>query len=121
MFTNTTTRLPSCSSLTKNAQHLVYPPDRGLSPTEDYWAMILVLMNLQSKGEVTLQSSNPANPLIYDPKFLTHPYDRRVAIEAGRALMEFTGSPAFTNATLAPFAAPKSSSEDDVWVCCHVR
>jgi choline dehydrogenase-like flavoprotein len=39
-------------------------------------------MNPQGSGTVTLASSNPEDAAIIDPKTLSHPYDKRVLVEA---------------------------------------
>ncbi|KAF2100245.1 putative glucose dehydrogenase [Rhizodiscina lignyota] len=94
--------------------HLLFPQGRGLEPTQDYWALLIVLLNLQSTGEVRLQSSDPAVPLLYDFEYLSHPYDQRIAIEAGRAYMGLINSSEFQNAIKEPFLAPKSESQEDI-------
>jgi choline dehydrogenase-like flavoprotein len=72
------------------------------------------LMNTQSTGEVTLQSSDYRQPLLYDPKCFSHPFDRRVAIEATRALLEVAESPAFAKDTVGVLKVPKSKSDEDI-------
>jgi choline dehydrogenase-like flavoprotein len=76
--------------------------------------MFVGLMNAQSTGEVTLQSSDYRQPLLYDPKIFTHSFDRRVAIEATRSLLEVAESPAFAKDTVGVLQAPKSNSEEDI-------
>jgi len=46
-------------------------------------------MNPLSTGSITLQSANPSDPPIVDPQMLSHPFDRRVAIESMREAMTF--------------------------------
>jgi choline dehydrogenase-like flavoprotein len=72
------------------------------------------LMNTQSTGEVTLQSSDYRHPLLYDPKCFSHPFDRRVAIEATRAVLEVAESPAFAKDTVGELRVPKSKSDEDI-------
>jgi choline dehydrogenase-like flavoprotein len=72
------------------------------------------LLNSQVRGEVTLQSSDPNLPLKFDPKFLSHPFDRRVAIEILRDMLEVTNNTAFAKDTVAPIAVPKSDSDKDL-------
>ena len=72
------------------------------------------LMNAQSTGEVTLQSSDYRQPLLYDPKCFSHPFDRRVAIEATRAVLEVAESPAFAKDTVGVLKVPKSKSDEDI-------
>jgi choline dehydrogenase-like flavoprotein len=74
-------------------------------------------MNPQSVGEVTLNSSNPSDPPKVDPKLLTHPFDRRVIIEAMRKLMEYLEAPVFKKDTLKMIGCPKGKSDEEIWVC----
>jgi choline dehydrogenase-like flavoprotein len=75
------------------------------------------VLNQQSRGSVTLQSADPAVPLLFDPNFLSHPYDRRVAVEAMREILKVAASPAFAARVVGPSAisgVPKSDSEEDI-------
>lgn len=86
-----------------------YPPEH-LS----YSSLTGFIYNSQGRGEVTLQSSDPAVPLRFDPNFLSHPYDRRVAIETLRNLLKIAEHPAYAKDIVAPIAVPKSASEEDL-------
>jgi choline dehydrogenase-like flavoprotein len=72
------------------------------------------ISNTQSTGEVKLQSSDPAVPLLFDPQLLSHPYDRRVAIESTRDLLRVEETPAFRKDTIKMILGPKSDSEADI-------
>ena len=73
-----------------------------------------VLMNTQSVGSCTLQSSDPAVPLIFDPRFLSHPYDRRVAIELTREIFRVMNGEVFSQYNQGIVHGPKSDSEEDI-------
>jgi choline dehydrogenase-like flavoprotein len=75
-------------------------------------------MNPHSVGEVTLRSANPSDPPRIDPNLLSHPFDRRVAIEAMRQTMDFLEAPVFKNTTVKMIGCPNSRSDEDIWVCC---
>jgi choline dehydrogenase-like flavoprotein len=77
-------------------------------------SVFMIMMNGQSKGTARLQSSDPKVPLEFDTKFLTHPYDKRVAIEATRAMLKLTSHQAYQKDTVGALAAPKSDSEEDI-------
>jgi choline dehydrogenase-like flavoprotein len=80
-------------------------------------SVFIFALNEQSRGTVTLQSEDPSTPLLFDPKFLSHPYDRRVVIEATREVLKVVASPAFAARVVGPSAmlgAPKSDSEEDI-------
>lgn len=72
------------------------------------------LLNAQSTGSVTLQSADPSIPLLFDPDFLSHPFDRRVAIEATRACLNIASHPSFAHDTICQRTGPLSSSEEDI-------
>ncbi|KAI9697245.1 MAG: hypothetical protein M1836_004809 [Candelina mexicana] len=72
-------------------------------------------MNPQSVGELKLQSSNPKDLLLMDPRALSHPFDRRVAIETMRSCMDLLETPLLAKNTLRYAAAPKSKREDDIY------
>lgn len=75
-----------------------------------------MVMNPQSVGEITLRSSNPSDPPKIDPKLLSHPFDRRVAIEGMRQTMKFLNAPVFKKTTVKLIGCPKSQSDEDIWV-----
>lgn len=72
------------------------------------------LMNPQSRGEVRLQSSNPDEPLLFDPKFLSHTYDRAACIAVSRHLLDICNHPAFQRDTVSTLMAPASDSDEDI-------
>ena len=72
------------------------------------------VLNGQSRGSVTLQSADPKVPLLFDPNYFSHPYDRRVAIESVREVLKMINHPAFQKDTVDVMLAPKSDSEEDI-------
>lgn len=72
-------------------------------------------MNPQSYGEVTLHSADPAMAPKIDPKLLSHPFDRRVAIEAIRATMDYLDAPVFKKNTVKMIGCPKDRSDEAIW------
>ncbi|KAJ5087177.1 hypothetical protein N7456_010793 [Penicillium angulare] len=91
--------------------HLVFP---GTFQDYSYVCLVAFLMNEQSSGEVRLQSSNPDDPLLFDPKFLTHPFDQRAVVEIYKHLLEATRHPSFAKDTVATVLAPESDSDEDI-------
>ncbi|KAL9115214.1 MAG: hypothetical protein Q9227_001008 [Pyrenula ochraceoflavens] len=81
-------------------------------------AVVLVFvfcLNLQSRGSVTLQSSDFSAPLLYNPCAFSHPFDRRVAIEGIRTTMKTMLSAPFSDDTVRPINLPKSFSDEDIF------
>jgi choline dehydrogenase-like flavoprotein len=72
------------------------------------------MLNGQSRGEITLQSHDAADPAIFNPNAFSHPFDRRVAIEATRETMRLISSPAFSKDTIGVVKLPASDSDEDI-------
>ncbi|KGY14673.1 hypothetical protein PABG_12443 [Paracoccidioides brasiliensis Pb03] len=73
------------------------------------------LMNMQSRGEVTLKSANPNNNPIINPNYMSHPYDRRMLSLAVREIMKFFESGAIEPEFNGYVLAPKSQSDEDIY------
>lgn len=94
-----------------NAAHIPH----FIDPNSPAGATVFIFnLNEHSKGEVTLQSSDPKVPLLFNPNFFSHPFDRRAAIEATRAVLKVINSPEFQKDTVAVQDAPKSDSDEDI-------
>lgn len=77
----------------------------------DYTTLLVFLYNAQARGTLSLQSSDPNVPLIFDPKFLSHEYDRRAAVEALREALRFVKSEPFQAEHSSVITEPKPSTE----------
>ncbi|KAL4803884.1 hypothetical protein BDV18DRAFT_162893 [Aspergillus unguis] len=91
--------------------HMVAP---GLLSDYSYVCLSVFAMNEQSRGSVRLQSADPAVPLLFDPNFLSHDYDKRACIEAVRGALAISKHDAFAKDTVSVVAAPASESEEDI-------
>ncbi|KAF7593209.1 hypothetical protein BBP40_011839 [Aspergillus hancockii] len=91
--------------------HMLVP---GLSEDFSYICLVALLMNPQSRGEVTLQSADPKVPLLFNPRFLSHPYDRRVAIESYRHLLKLSEYPSFAKDTVGDLLRPQGDSDEAI-------
>lgn len=80
----------------------------------NYSCLLAFLYNGQSKGQVTLQSSDPNRPLRFDPKFLTHPFDCRAAIETLREALRIANHDGYAKDNLGELSVPKSDSDEDL-------
>lgn len=76
--------------------------------------ILAFVLNAQSRGEVTLQSKDASIPLALNPKFFSHPYDRRLAIEMTRELLKSIRHPAFAKDTTGTTTGPVSDSDEDI-------
>ncbi|KAI0136860.1 hypothetical protein BJ170DRAFT_33759 [Xylariales sp. AK1849] len=79
-----------------------------------YSCVQVFLYNAQSRGEVTLESSDPNAPLRFNPKYLGSAFDRRAAIEGLRATLRMVNSEAYSKDTVAQIVGPNSESDDDL-------
>ncbi|EAQ91895.1 hypothetical protein CHGG_00130 [Chaetomium globosum CBS 148.51] len=79
-----------------------------------YSCLLVFPYNAQGRGTATLQSSDPNVPLLFDPKFFDHPFDRRAAIAALREVLRFTKTEAYAKDTVSTLVAPKSESDEDL-------
>jgi choline dehydrogenase-like flavoprotein len=52
--------------------------------------------------------------LLFDPKFLAHPFDRRAAIESLREALRFTQTEAYAKDTVGTLAAPKGEGDEEL-------
>lgn len=103
--------IPHYELITHFPVHFIFPQ---LFQDYSYVCLAVFLMNEQSVGEVRLQSSNPNDPLLFDPKFLEHPFDRRACIEIYRHLWELAKHPAFAKDTVGTLMGPASESDEDI-------
>jgi choline dehydrogenase-like flavoprotein len=78
------------------------------------YTAIVFLQCPQSRGSVKLASADPKDPPLIDLNFLDHPFDRRLAVVAGRRLLDFVESKAMRERLLNPIIAPASRSEEDI-------
>jgi choline dehydrogenase-like flavoprotein len=79
-----------------------------------YIGLAAFMMNEQSLGEVRLQSSNPDIPLLFNPRFLENPFDRRACIEIYKHLLEVSRTESFAKDTVSTLIGPASDSDEDI-------
>ena len=101
---------------------LLWPPGTQLAPGNTYMTFIAFLMNPQSEGSVTLQSSNPDDKPVIKLNYLTHPYDARVMREAIRSTWNLIAE----NPTLKPtirktLCGPASLCDEDIDVFMYAN
>lgn len=90
-----------------------------LAPDSQVITFVAALMNPQSTGSITLSSANPSAPPKIDVGYVSHPYDRRVAIEALRTLVKYSKMPTFDTVTEKRLEGPASDSDEDIFE--HVK
>lgn len=103
--------IPHYEIITHFPVHFIYP---DLFKDYSYICLTVFLMNEQSTGSVTLTSSNPRDPLSFNPNFLSHPFDRQACIKIYRHLLDLTKHPSFAKDTISTIMGPPSESDEDI-------
>ncbi|KAL9611724.1 MAG: hypothetical protein Q9167_003647 [Letrouitia subvulpina] len=99
---------------TPNYELITHVPSIKVAAPEKYFAMAIACMGTQSLGQVTLRSKDPKEPALFDPRFLSHPYDRRVAIEAVREALAFLDSPLLAEHQDHIVDGPEDGSDEEI-------
>ncbi|KAE8356731.1 hypothetical protein BDV28DRAFT_144854 [Aspergillus coremiiformis] len=72
----------------------------------NYSCLLVFLFNARSR--------DPNVRLLFDPKFLSHPFDRRAAIESLRGAFQIAKYDGYTKDTVVDLASPKSDEDEDL-------
>lgn len=91
---------------------LLGPPPPG--PPRQFLSSVAVLMNPQSRGIVKLQSTDPRQPALFDPRLMTDPYDQKVLVAAAELVLSFLKTPSIAATIEAPAKMPASDSKEDI-------
>jgi choline dehydrogenase-like flavoprotein len=75
-------------------------------------------MNPQSRGSITLASSDPADAPLIDFGFMNSSYDRNALTTAIRHAMQFRKTKVMSKYWKKAISVPNSESDEDIWVCC---
>jgi len=67
----------------------LFPPNAIIPEGHEYLNIGIFGMNPQSRGTVTLSSTNPSDLAVIDSKLHTHPFDRRAMLDAFTEVLEF--------------------------------
>ena len=79
----------------------------------------LLLQNNLSHGTVTVVKAKSGAALEIDPKYLDHPYDRRIAIESVRTALQISRAQAYEDDIIEMVHGPES--DDDVSIMEFIR
>ena len=86
---------------------------------EECLGMSVMLMNPQSRGNVTLASKNPGEMPLIDVNFFSHPYDRQTLVNGVREAMMFARSKDLAPHVIGKVLGPESESDEDVLKFCR--
>lgn len=97
----------------------ICPEDWDRASNGEFMGFTIMLMNPQSRGEVTLASRNPAADPVIDPGYLSHPYDRQTIIDGVRESLTYARSPFLSNYIRKEMLVPRTDSDEDVLDFCQ--
>ncbi|KAI4179599.1 MAG: hypothetical protein LQ346_007161, partial [Caloplaca aetnensis] len=89
-------------------------PSPSVKAPELFLASAVAFSGAEASGEVKLQSSNPDDPPLINPNFLSHPFDRYLAIQSVRETLEFLQMPLFARDQERLAAGPKGREDDEI-------
>lgn len=72
------------------------------------------VLNTESRGRMTVQSSRPSVPCLDDLNFFSDAHDRRVAAESTREILRLSKQSAFLKDNVGYWSVPKSDGEKDI-------
>jgi choline dehydrogenase-like flavoprotein len=89
------------------------------SPDVSFVGAICILDNAQSHGTITLKSSDPTDAPIIDPRFVTHPFDRKVLIGGIRQTLRLLQAPVYAKNTVEVVGPDSEAADGVIWE--HIR
>jgi choline dehydrogenase-like flavoprotein len=92
------------------------PPCFDFGPEDSFFSATAIGMNPQSRGAVTLRSSNSDDPPLIDFAYLSHPYDKRIIVTAVRQLLQYINQSPLAEELKEITFGPKSEDEEDILV-----
>jgi choline dehydrogenase-like flavoprotein len=95
--------------------------DEIVERDEEVFSAIALVMNPQSRGTIELTSADVRDAPRIDPKFLSHPYDRRVIVEAMREMLRYFRAPVFHERTVRDLGWPDDEDDESILEQCKAR
>ena len=92
-----------------------YPPGYPFGENETGFSVGVMAMRPASRGSVTLNSTNPFDPPIIDPNYMTHPYDRLAFIDGIREARRLVTESSLKNHWIKPIVAPENDTDETIW------
>ncbi|KAI4114978.1 MAG: hypothetical protein LQ345_004335 [Seirophora villosa] len=89
-------------------------PSPSVQAPSLYLSTAVAFHGTESGGEITLQSADPNDPPLINPDFLSHPFDRHIAIHAVRETLGFVHTPSLAKDQIRLAAGPKGDGDDDI-------
>ncbi|KAH9475864.1 Pyranose dehydrogenase 1 [Psilocybe cubensis] len=89
--------------------------------TGGYFTIGTMLTSPVSTGTVKISSTNPFDPPIIDPRYLTNQFDIIAMRESVRAILRFTAAPAWSDWIAGRFGQAFQNATDDASIDAYVR
>ncbi|KAH7074888.1 hypothetical protein BKA63DRAFT_533899 [Paraphoma chrysanthemicola] len=97
---------------------LIPPSSKFEDPEDSFFNFFVIAMNAQSRGKITLASTDPQEKPIIDPQYLEHAYDRLVLKSAIREALKWVDAPSLKAFIKHPILAPATGSDEDIEARC---
>ncbi|KAI8582034.1 hypothetical protein K450DRAFT_285309 [Umbelopsis ramanniana AG] len=92
-----------------------YPPGHVFGEESTSFCVGAILLHPESRGSVALKSSNPFDPPIIDPNYLSHPFDRLSMIAAIREARRLVKETSLKKHCIQPILAPEDDTDEAIW------
>ncbi|KAI4282318.1 MAG: hypothetical protein L6R35_005435, partial [Caloplaca aegaea] len=89
-------------------------PSSSMLPPHFYLATAVAFHGTETGGSITLSSSDPNSAPLIDPAFLTHPFDRHLAIHSVRETLAFLRTPSLAKDQIRLAAGPKGEGDEEI-------
>lgn len=90
------------------------PPGFQLAADSAFLTLVAFLMNPQSRGEVTLRSTDPHDAPAINPKYMEHAFDRKAMLETIREVVTFVRESDLKKYFKRFIFGPASTSDKDI-------
>ena len=97
----------------------ICPENWSANQGDEFMGLTIMLMNPQSRGEITLASKRPEELPIIDPGYFSHPYDRQTMIDGVREALTYVRSTKLANNVRKEVFVPRSDSDEDILDFCR--
>ncbi|KAF8956200.1 hypothetical protein BDZ97DRAFT_1958944 [Flammula alnicola] len=98
-----------------------FNPDVPTPATGSFLTVVASLLTPTSRGTIKLQSNNPFDKPLIDPRYLTTDFDIFTMREAVRAILRFVAAPAWSDYIIGPFGDLFAAATDDASIDAYIR
>ncbi|KAI8582140.1 hypothetical protein K450DRAFT_285409 [Umbelopsis ramanniana AG] len=92
-----------------------FPPGHVYGEDSTCFCAGVMLMHPESRGSVTLKSSNPSDPPVIDPNYMDHPFDRLALIDGVREAKRLIRETSLNKHWIKPILSPEDDTDEAIW------